>query len=749
MAFCHIGSSAPYALSVVDSGNEFLRFCTLGDFEKVKSLLEEGVNVYKPTDYNFAPLSLAFGNENLVNLLLDVYELDLEALNGTHSKRVLIALPDDQTEEFWETVENELSQENLIPVFVKDKRNVTVKRVYLRRQLKDKDDLSFEISKTLEMKNGACDLNWRYSLEDPEDSFLHRAIIHQMRNVVKRLLNHSTTDVHVKNRFGQTPLHYALHAGSLELVSIWKDDPGFEKIHEDPMCLYYASSSGKLKCLDFVIDLMLENGKSLEEILKIPFVVEDYRNKYDKYLFHVIASSGNFYYFLNEGKRNFSHQDLCIQTTHGETILHLLVYSYHLKIKEKIKIVSQFAEMCPKLLLIRNKYHRLPVHFAALQDIRGNKLFNHLLKLTIKESGNPDILTENNELALSILEESIELNKGLSEDYLKTYDKILALNGPRLLQKAISSCKSLKSLKGLLSSSVKVNPNEVYDGTNSFLTMIRFDINNNLCQKPNCATFERLKMLTDYHPIQDINARDETGTTLFMYIVGSCEHNDYIKSLMNSGADCHAQNNDCMTCLHYAAKNSKNHEIVRTLLDKGVDSLVHSKTGKLAIHYAITNENINAFEILLPLLSADELSQKLSDKDETLIQFTTHEYNQDILKAVWEIYEMYDVKIDVNQTNCDGDNLPMIALKTFNPQHIQLIFLKAFQHINFDLQNNLGESFTHNFSDAQQMLRFSEIFEKFPKLKEIVNKQINLTNLEASTPMDKLAVIFEEDSKVG
>lgn len=735
--------------AALNQAGEIFKICEAGELEKLESLLLRGSeNIYKPAEYfssTFVPLFAALWgkNEKIVNLLLDIYERDLEACAGTKSRRVLLSLPEDQTEEFWKTVKNEVS-EDFLPVLVKNGKHENVKTVFLRRQLENKDDLSFQVAKKLEAKNGVCDLSWR-SMQDPlEDSLLQTAVHNEMNTVVQRLLDHPMTDVKTLNHRNQDAMHHAC-AASLEMVKLLMSSGKFENFHEDPSYLYQAAQSGKAKVVDFIINLMVQHGKPLNEILKIRFELQKFDGMpHHDHMFHLIAKSGNFDCFINIA-RSYSDEDFCIQNSDGKTILHILVVSYEHKLNFKIKLISQIVAKHPKLLLIKDKKHRLPLHYAAFCDVLGQKLFNHVHKLTVEASGNPEIFFEDVEVAVETLERAINLNKGLSEEYLRNFQRLLSSHGARLLQKTISCDKSSKSLKGILSSAVKVNPNEFYGGTNSFLTMLRYDTERLNSGKPGQETFMRFKMLTKYHAVDDFDARDATGTTFFMYLVGFCEDTKLLKSILTAGVDFKAKNDDNVSCLHFAATNCKNREIVKLLIDNSADPLAFDNSQRLPLNFAMAAENVAGVNVLLYYLFQESLKLKFGTKAESLIQCGVQVGNEKISQYIWNTYRDFGIKIDVNETNNAGENLPMIALQSQNPEKLDVIFGEAFDEIDFNHRDNSGETFTHKFAFLQQMMRHVPLFEKFPKLREIVNSQISIPNHEGETPMDNLIALYEHD----
>lgn len=738
-----------YFTGYLDTVSDLFKHCAAGDIVKVRSLLNQNENIYEEigNGLNIVPMFIALNSKNVevVNILLDIYERDLEALKELTCKKALIALPEDQTDELMSTVQFEASDDlgdGFIPVLLKSNNNEVPECVFLRKKLKNRSDLSLRLAKKLR-KNGLCDLNWQVHINALEDSFLHLAIHHQMISVINRLLSHPTVQNQIKTSSNHTPLHYAMFTGKVDIANLLLSTSDYGRFFDDPSYLYQAALSGKQRVVDFMIEKMLENGKSMKEILEIPFAREDYSEVTTvEYLLHVLIKNGSNLEFLEKSGTKLDERDICKQNSNGETVLHLLVISSCKKLNPTINLITDLAERYPKLLLIVNKDRQLPLHYAAFYCTRGMRLYQHLLKLTVEASGDPDIFFVDPEVAIATLEKAIVLNNSLTGDYLKHFEKLLKSHGTRLLHKIIRSDMKLKTLKEILSSSVKLNPNEFYEGRNAFL-LLNNDIESLVRSK--CGKENRIKMLNDYHKIEDPNAKDTTGTTLFMYIVGFCKDNDFIRSLINVGADCRAKNLEDMTCLHHAASNSKNKEILQLMLDNGADPSALTASNKLAIHYAILDETLEHVEVLLPLLSDDQLRSKFGKLNETLIQTSMTSFNAEILKAVWDCYDERKIKVDVNSTNDDGDNPLLTALSSGNTQNLELLFSKSFDEIDFNHKNNEGETFTHKAAISLQVVSMfkCKMFDKFPTLHQIINDQMSLKNLKGDSPMDQIAAYYQ------
>jgi ankyrin repeat protein len=558
--------------SLLENAGDLFKFCAAGEIEKVRKLIDEGENIYQHLEkgFSFTPLfiALTIKNEKLANLFLDIYEHDLEVSNH---KRALVAMPEDQTEEFMKTVDSEMNGDDFIPVLLKNYNSATTKCVYMRRKLNNKSDQSKMFAMKLEAKNGLCDLNWQKVYNRLTDSYLHLAIYHDMKSVIEKLLKNPMVDTKTVNDYGHSPLHYAIFTGNLDVIEFLVSTLESDIFQKESSFLYHAVVSGKQKSLDFVIEKLLGSGKSLQEILKIPFTfTEDSDEEKVDNLFHVLAKSSNFLHFFLRHVKSYEGSDFFIQNSNGDTILHRIVQNSVHKLSVKMKLIEKIVEKFPCLLIIENKDGRLPLHLAAFHDSPKQRLYNFLSKLTIKESGNAEIFYSNPDAALSTIIKAIEINHGLSSEYLENFQTTLKLDGPQLLHKCISVDKRHKSLSGILATKTKINPNEFFEGKNAFHVLLFHEVKAYYGKLPE-GIFERLQKLIAYHPIENINARDQNGTTIFMFILSFCKDNDFIETLIQSGADCKAKNFENLTCLHHAVMNMKNQEVIKILLKHGAD----------------------------------------------------------------------------------------------------------------------------------------------------------------------------------
>lgn len=502
------------SLSLFTDASDLMKACFSGDAATVEKLLSENVNIYKPfetySECFFVPMMTAFlsKNEKIVASLLDVYERDLEILKETKYMKALVAMPEDQTKDVFDSIEKDDygKSDKFIPVLMKNSTNQTPKLVFLRKSLKNKDDLSFKIAKILEEKNGFCDLNFIATFHHYKENFLHFAASLGMKSIVDRLLQNQKFDKKLIMEGDNSPLHYAILAGNLNIVDMLLTNIDDSVPWDDKSFLLEAAKSENLKALDFVLK---KSGRKLNEVLGTIFTVTKFYEKETfECLFHVISRSSNFEKFVDFYRDSITKESFCLQDGDGNTILHLVVMQSVLKLAKKIQLISRIVEKCPESLMIENNDHQLPLHLSALEDVKGHRLYHHLTKLTAKQSGNSEIFFANIDGAISTLEKSIEVNKSLSGEYWKLFEGVLKSHGPRLLQKCITANKTHSTLKGFYSTSVKIDPNEFYDGKNAFLTMIEYDVNKMWYTKPGDGVFNRMKVLMEVRFFFEVFSED-------------------------------------------------------------------------------------------------------------------------------------------------------------------------------------------------------------------------------------------------
>jgi len=99
----------------------------------------------------------------------------------------------------------------------------------------------------------------------------------------------------------------------------------------------------------------------------------------------------------------------------------------------------------------------------------------------------------------------------------------------------------------------------------------------------------------------DIKARNEQGLTPLHNAACSTDHSEVIKSLLRSGADIDARDNDFgRTPLHLAAQDSGHSGVIKTLLNAGADCGARDGSGSTPLHLAAAgSRSPDAVETLL------------------------------------------------------------------------------------------------------------------------------------------------------
>lgn len=746
--------------------NDFLRHCNNGNFKQVKLLIAQNVNIYQTySELKLTPMHLALhtGKDKLVSMLLGIHERDLKLLEETDFKRATIAFESDLTDEFHACCERDFKSEDEVEAVLLKLNNQDAPKVfYLRRQLKNKDDLCLQLIKNLQGKNGVCDLNHRFIWNDHNtkdcklgEAYIHLAAYYGMKNMLKRLLANKTVDNNVK-RLDQPPLHYAINAGKIETVKILMNFCGMQ--NEELSCLRSAAYSGCSETFEFVVEKMIETGNySLKEILSIEFKSDPFNKP-----LHMVAASRNYEYFLNH-KLPIDDEDMAVKSGDGENILHLIFNT--MRFADKSETLLEIANKFSKLLTIPNGENLLPVHLLASNSSEDEKLIEEVYRLTFEET---NATFDDSETSLVFLETLIAQTNWKSLKFFIEQAKfdVVRLHGNRLLQCAIKHYQSNynKCFYYLLSHPSKINPNTFYDGSNAFISAVA---GANLCFSDVSAKTMIEVLMKDYK-IDDVNAVDKEGNSILMYVVSFSPDSELSDYFVNLGADCKQINNDGRSLMHFAAKNHE-FEACKYLVDRGVDPKFVDTYNNKAITQAAKNENPKAFELLLQFETDEELDMKLTETGETLLHITAqgcNNHNLELLlerninfKAVDNDGNLFTHKLlsnrknivlpilkkmtkkmiplQVNARNNSGDSMLLIATKSSEDNVLDFISRHR-DEIDFNLVNNKQQSFIHRLCQSEYIVRRSRLFEDSSEMMKLFNEQIFLKDITGSMPLDSI-----------
>ncbi|CRL03747.1 CLUMA_CG016964, isoform A [Clunio marinus] len=769
--------------------NDFYRHCNSGNVEHVHDAIMNNVNIYQTfSDMKLTPLLFALHTkkEHLVNMLLDVYERDLEVLKDTNFNRAFMAYESDLSDEFYACcVERFSSEADIEPVLVKVNNQELPKCFYFRKQLQNKDDSCLRVLRDLEQKNGLCDLNWRFIWPfHPDDykhgeSYLQLAAYFGMINVSKRLLTNKTVDKHMK-RLNLLPLHYAINSKRIEVVKAFIEYYNNEFV-DDKSFLWHAVTSRNSEIYEFIVGEMLKIGNySLKEIYAINFDVPIVSSN----VFHLIALNKNYKYFLNH-KLPINEVDVITQTGKGNTILHILAYKNEFIFYKDhfIKIAEKF----PKLLTIQNERKHYPIHILAMNSFEDVKLVEDVYELTMKATGNRNFMFQDVEHFVELLTSLIgRTNKKVLKFFIDNSCQLNIIEdyGNRLLHYAIRCCQSnFECFKFLLECEPKIDPNVFYDGSNAFMCCLAVP-NFNFQVSCEMSMFDAL---TKHCAINDVNVVDTGGISLIMYVASFCEDLNLIKKLIDMGADssfcedlnlikklidmgadCKKVSNDGRTIFHFATSNQKNEEIFPFLLEQGIDPKIVDIKGDKAITLATRNRNNIAFQFLLQFETDDELSEKFGREKQTLLHITSQGYDGLNLELLLDrnlcfdaidnngnhfIHQMLQrrphfamstlqkmkarkILIRLNMKNNDGDSLFSLAAREGLDEVLKFFLENYYDEIDFRIVNKRKQNLTHQMCYSRNVVRFHELLLEYPILQEVMNEQMGQRDDNGSTPLD-------------
>ena len=187
----------------------------------------------------------------------------------------------------------------------------------------------------------------------------------------------------------------------------------------------------------------------------------------------------------------------------------------------------------------------------------------------------------------------------------------------------------------------------------------------------------------------NVNNKNAYGLTVLMTAVFFNNNVDVIKLLLENGADVNIiEHQQGKTALILAAQRNTNPEVIRALLEAGANIKVASKEGKTAKDYAMKNEN-PSIQQLVNILDPNSL---LNATQENLKL-------QDILSLI-------RIGADVNAKNKNGTTVLMIAAANTSYPDVIRELVKAGANVN--AKSNDGQTalmYAARFNPKPQILR--------------------------------------------
>ena len=153
----------------------------------------------------------------------------------------------------------------------------------------------------------------------------------------------------------------------------------------------------------------------------------------------------------------------------------------------------------------------------------------------------------------------------------------------------------------------------------------------------------------------NINAQDSNGRTALM-IASDQLKNDYVRLLIDSGADVNAVDYAGRTALMLAANHMYDNDgIVKLLLDSGADKNIKDNNGMNALDFAKENDSTKVIKML------DSQSLRVADNDNGIDITDLPTFYDFIRDGKYKVFRQYiELGVDING-RANGDDTPLIV----------------------------------------------------------------------------------------
>jgi len=735
--------------------------------ENIKIIIENGGNIFKTCHFSFSsrtslslemqlkylqagisvdktihelPLthSLIFcETDEVAHYLLDIYERDLEVLKGTHFKKALVAMPEDQTEEFLSCCQfSVLDDVKFIePVLLKKNNLESPKLAYLSRKLKDKNDQSLKFIKKLE-KNGSCDLSFEFG---DNKTILSRFIYSYKFDIIVRLYNSPFVDEDIKNNHKNDFLNRYFYDSDLSSHEYLFDNFKFDQCH-----ITWCTNFKYVKKLNFVLNHMIKFQKySLNDILKMECNMPDHTIENDKsiVLYEIIKSG--FHEDLNlefDEEIFYPKDDVIIED----------FFNSWINFNEDLEKVKRFFKKYPKILALKVKENFTVLHFTVMT------LNYEAMKMVFELYEDKDIFIKDEDTAVKCLERSSKLfctNYKEATEVLKLllqnhFESFITKHGSKIIHNLRDWFNKIPCAKYFTSLPFfKID------------TEGEFSIYKSIVDSPH-DYWESFEEFINMFPKPDWNIVNSHGLTLFMKACSNINDNpEFLKSIIDKQPDCvHKRTSNNSTCLHFVAGHETS-EIVKIMIESGVDPQVMNTENIKPIFLACNNFEI--FSFLLKFESDEDLNTRYGDGPDTLFcsirdrevmeLFLTRnvdplapsyeglssiflQYYDDAIDVTFHHIKSEKLKVDINMKDNEGNGFLIRAINRWSPLYLRLL-LKYFKNdLDFCTCNNKGENFTQKVMNVKNSNVFLEFFDiiKEKCLKEFLDNLSDFAEIDVS-----------------
>ncbi|CRL03746.1 CLUMA_CG016960, isoform A [Clunio marinus] len=686
----------PKRNSLHELPNDFYRHCNNGNVKHVRDAIMNNVNIYQTfSDMKLTPLLFALHTkkEHLVNMLLDVYERDLEVLKDTNFNRAFMAYESDLSDEFYACcVERFSSEADIEPVLVKVNNQELPKCFYFRKQLQNKDDSCLRVLRDLEQKNGLCDLNWRFIWPfHPDDykhgeSYLQLAAYFGMINVSKRLLTNKTVDKHMK-RLNLLPLHYAINSKRIEVVKAFIEYYNNEFV-DDKSFLWHAVTSRNSEIYEFIVGEMLKIGNySLKEIYAINFdvpIVSNVKLVEDVYELTMKAT----------GNRNFMFQ----------AVEHFVELLTSLIGRTNKKVLKFFIDNSCKLNIIEDYGNRL-LHYAIRCCQSNFECFKYLLECEPKIDPNAF--------------------HGGSNAFM------CCLAGANFNFQV--SCGM--SLFDALTKHCAINDVNVVDTGGISLIMYAASF---------CEDLTLIKKLIDMGA--DCKKVSNDGRTIFHFATSNQKNEEIFPFLLEQGIDPKIVDIKGDKAITLAARN-RNNIAFQFLLQFETDDELNEKFGRekqTLLH--ITSQGYDGLNLELLLdrnLCFDAIDNNGNHFFHKILRLRiifdeSNVRKSNLLMSTLQKMKARKIPIKVNMKNNDEESLFSLAVLHGLDEVVKFFLENYYDEIDFKIINKRKQNLTHKMCRSHIVVRFDELLLKYPILQEVMNEQMvsHIRDIDGLTPLD-------------
>ena len=456
---------------------------------------------------------------------------------------------------------------------------------------------------------------------------LHNAIRENNSEKLKRLIK-KTSDVNIiKDKFNQSPLHYACICNRPELVEILITNGANVniKVETRPLLDYVLTELPyKLASTD-ILGVRRATPATIKKCLELAKLIVEKKANTDI----SITSS----------------EDISIT---GDSLLTYVMQFYFSTEQDDLKqsyfeLIKSIIKQGGAGIKKSNAHNITPLQYA----INGKN--NELIKLLIEngidvntktQSGDPilHLVINDLELAEFLIEKGADVNA--RDRYEKTALHLAAQNNNFELFKLLiqngadvnardryektalhlaAQNNNFELFKLLIQNGANINDKDILDSRNSLyyaikynnFEMIEFIIQNGADINITTTIKQKITALhlaALYHNVKlakfliekiNINARDSLERTPLHFATVKKNRNlDLPEFLIRNGAHIHAKDHNNKTPLHYAL-NKNNTEFIKLLIEKGADINTTDEKGNTALHLATQNNDLELTKFLI------------------------------------------------------------------------------------------------------------------------------------------------------